>query len=175
MATNYKFSEVVEILADGTDVEAITEIGRRFPLMTVKVAKALAGDSKAFIELMNGLPDYVTALKVSNGVKAQAGEGTEDEAEDEAEDKADEKTASKKPAKKPAKKPVKKKVEEAEEDEEAEAAGKYDGKSPKELYGLCKKRGLDVEPKKAAKVYIQALEADDAGDDEGEEEDDWDI
>lgn len=178
MATNYKIGEVVEIINKGEDAEALTEIGRRFPLLTVKVAKALAGDANALTDLFNAMPDYVTALKVSNGVKAQAGEGDDGEDDGEEEEKPKKKAPAKKaPAKKAAKKPVKKveEPEEDEEDDEEEAAGKYDGKTPKELYGMCKKRGLDVEPKKAAKVYINALEADDASSDDDEEEEDWDI
>ena len=40
-------------------------------------------------------------------------------------------------------------------------ANPYEGLSPKELYCLCKDRGLTVAEKQAAEVYIQALEIDD--------------
>lgn len=170
MATNYKIGEVVEIIAKAEDGEAMTEVGRRFPIMTVKIAKALAGDQKSMIDLFNAMPDYVTALKVSNGCKEMFGG---DDEEDEEEEEKPKKAAPKKAAAKKAapKKAAKKAEPEPEEDEEG--GGKYDGKTPKELYAECKKRGLDVEPRKAAKVYIDALEADDAEEDEEEEE--WDI
>lgn len=48
--------------------------------------------------------------------------------------------------------------------------------SARELYKLCKERGLDVAPKKSEKYYIKQLEEyDEAQDDWGddEEEDDW--
>lgn len=172
MATNYKIGEVVEIIAKANDAEALTEVGRRFPIMTVKIASALAGDKQSIIDLFNAMPDYVTALKVSNGCKEMfGGDGEEDEEEEE--EKKPKKAAPKKAAAKKAapKKAAKKAEPEPEEDEEED--GKYDGKTPKELYAECKKRGLDVEPRKAAKVYIEALEADDAEEDEEEEE--WDI
>lgn len=174
MATNYKIGEVVEIIAKANDAEALTEVGRRFPIMTVKIASALAGDKQSIIDLFNAMPDYVTALKVSNGCKEMfGGNGGEDEEENVEEEKPKKAPAKKAPAKKAAPKKAAKKAEpEPEEDEEE--GGKYDGKSPKELYAECKKRGLDVEPRKAAKVYIDALEADDADDGE-EEEEDWDI
>lgn len=169
MATNYKIGEVVEIIAKANDAEALTEVGRRFPIMTVKIASALAGDKQSIIDLFNAMPDYVTALKVSNGCKEMfGGDGEEENVEEEKSKKAPAKKAAKKAAPKKATKKV-----EPEPEEDEEEGGKYDGKTPKELYAECKKRGLDVEPRKAAKVYIDALEADDAEEDEEEEE--WDI
>lgn len=52
-------------------------------------------------------------------------------------------------------------VEEVEETEEVEAdePKPYEGMTSKELYALCKERGLDVEAKKSAKYYIEALES----------------
>ena len=172
MATNYKIGEVVEIIAKAEDGAAMTEVGRRFPIMTVKIAKALAGDQQSMIDLFNAMPDYVTALKVSNGCKDMFGG---DEVEEEEEEEKPKKSAAKKaPAKKSAAKKAAKKPEPEPEEEDEDDGGKYDGKTPKELYAECKKRGLDVEPRKAAKVYIEALEADDA-DDGDEEEEEWDI
>lgn len=60
-------------------------------------------------------------------------------------------------------------------DDEDEAPD-YSEMSVKELYALCKERGIKVEPKKVAKYYIKQLEEyDDAQDDWGDEddEDDW--
>lgn len=62
-----------------------------------------------------------------------------------------------------------------DEDDEDEAPD-YSEMSTKELYALCKERGIKVEPKKMAKYYIKQLEdydaaQDDWGDDE--DEDDW--
>lgn len=58
-------------------------------------------------------------------------------------------------------------------DEEEEEAPDYTEMSVKELYALCKERGIKVEPKKVAKYYIKQLEDyDEAQDDWGDEEDD---
>lgn len=63
--------------------------------------------------------------------------------------------------------------DEAEDDEESTD---YEDMSVKELFKLCKKRKIDVEPKKSQKYYIKKLEdADQAEDDweEGDDDDDW--
>lgn len=59
--------------------------------------------------------------------------------------------------------------EEAEETEEATVD--YSKMSAKELYKICKSKGIDVEQKKPAKYYIDAINAAE-GDDE-EEADEW--
>lgn len=57
-------------------------------------------------------------------------------------------------------------------DEEEESA--YDEMSAKELYKLCKERGIEVEPKKPAKFYVNLLEEDDKANDDWGDEDDYD-
>ena len=52
--------------------------------------------------------------------------------------------------------------------------------SAKELYKLCKDRGIEVKPKKSEKYYIKQLEEydqaqDDWSDEDEEEEEDWDA
>lgn len=58
----------------------------------------------------------------------------------------------------------------------------YTGKSAKELFNLCKERGIKVKPKQPAEVYIEELKKDDAeqlkaANDEPEDDDDdeWEI
>lgn len=83
--------------------------------------------------------------------------------------------------------PVKSQTKPAEPDFEVEEDD-YDGEdwgdedvidysemSAKELYKLCKERGIDVEPKKPAKLYINELKEYDAAQDDwsDEEEDEW--
>lgn len=61
---------------------------------------------------------------------------------------------------------------EAEQDD----ATDYSDMSPKELYTLCKERGLEAEPKKNVTYYAMILEeADNAEDDwgDGEDDDEW--
>lgn len=62
--------------------------------------------------------------------------------------------------------PMKKKAE-AEDDAEDD---EYAGKTAKELFNMCKERGIKVQPKQASRVYIEALKAADAEDD-GDDED----
>lgn len=50
----------------------------------------------------------------------------------------------------------------------------YESMSAKELYSLCKERGLKVEPKKQPKDYIKVLKAADAAENEEEGDDGWD-
>ncbi len=90
----------------------------------------------------------------------------------------DEEEAPKKRAPKSTGGKVSKKAKVEEDDEEddwKEDEVDYTEMTPKELYSLCKERGIDVEPKKPAKYYINELEEyDDAQDDWAEEDDDED-
>jgi len=64
-----------------------------------------------------------------------------------------------------------------EEEKEEDDAVDYSEMSTKELYNLCKERGIKVEPKKPAKYYINQLEEWDAAQEdwseEEEDEDEW--
>lgn len=64
-------------------------------------------------------------------------------------------------------------AEEAEDEDEAE--DKYAGKTAKELFELCKKRGIKAAPKKKAEVYIGLLNKADeeAAAEEEADDDDW--
>lgn len=65
-------------------------------------------------------------------------------------------------------------AEDAEDDGEAEADDPYTGKTAKELFGMCKKRGIKVEAKQKADVYIELLKKADAAEAEADADDDWD-
>ena len=156
MATNYSLYEAVEIIDKQEDVEAVMEIGRRFPLLTVTVAKALAGSKEAIFDLLAALPEYTTANKVHRAMKEAAGSSDEGEEKEE------------KPAKKaPAKKAAKKAEPEDEEDDE------YADKNAMDLFKECKKRGLKAAPKKPKKYYVDLLKKADASAEEADD-DDWD-
>lgn len=65
--------------------------------------------------------------------------------------------------------------EEEWEDESDEDEIDYSDLSPQELYKLCKERDINVQPRKTAKYYIRQLEEyDQAQDDWGDEEDEYD-
>ena len=95
----------------------------------------------------------------------------DENAEDEEEDEDD------RPAKKKSKKSFMNKPEPEEDgwdDEEGDEVD-YSDMSAKELFKLCKERGIDVIPKKPEKYYIKKLEEyDKAQDDWGDDEDDED-
>lgn len=127
MAKNYTFSEVVEIINAGTDLEAITDIGRRFPILLNKVTKVTTKAGEDFVDLMGYMPDYLTANKVNTALKNAVGGNTEEaEGEDE-----------------PAEKPVKEKAKtvEAEETTETEAVEWNESMSAKQLWDLLGKAG----------------------------------
>lgn len=110
------------------------------------------------------------------------------ETDDEDEDDEEETKSSKKRAPKSTgskKSSRKQEVEEDDDDDydeswedEDDDAIDYSDMSAKELYDLCKERGIEVKPKKPAKFYINQLEEwdkanDDWGDDDEDEDDDW--
>lgn len=166
MAKNYNIGEVVKIVAEGKDFEAIMDIGRRYPLLMNKVTKlvTLAGETAS--DLFNYMPEYLTANKVNKMIKDAVLDGESDEA-DETEEK--DIAESEKKAKK-AKKAKKEEVEE-DDDDEADEDNLYSGKTAPELYKECKKRGLKVAAKKDAKFYEKALLKSDAETEEADE--DW--
>lgn len=83
MAKNYTFNEAVKIIAKGTDLEAITDIGRRYPVLAHKIAVVTAKVGEEFVDLMGYMPDYLTANKVNTAIKAGITEsGSDEDAED---------------------------------------------------------------------------------------------
>lgn len=83
MAKNYTFNEAVKIIAKGTDLEAITDIGRRYPVLAHKIAVVAAKAGEEFADLMGYMPDYLTANKVNTAIKAGITEsGSDEDAED---------------------------------------------------------------------------------------------
>lgn len=83
MAKNYTFNEAVKIIAKGTDFEAITDIGRRYPVLAHKIAVVTAKAGEEFVDLMGYMPDYLTANKVNTAIKAGITEsGSDEDAED---------------------------------------------------------------------------------------------
>ena len=79
MAKNYTFNEAVKIIAKGTDLEAITDIGRRYPVLAHKIAVVTAKAGEEFVDLVGYMPDYLTANKVNTAIKASITESGSDE------------------------------------------------------------------------------------------------
>lgn len=83
MAKNYTFAEAVAIINEGKDMEAITDIGRRYPILLNKVTKVAAIAGEAFVDLMGYMPEYLTANKVNTAMKNGVAESTgDDDSED---------------------------------------------------------------------------------------------
>ena len=122
MAKNYTFNEAVKIIAKGTDLEAITDIGRRYPVLAHKIAVVTAKAGEEFVDLMGYMPDYLTANKVNTAIKAGITESGSDE---DAEDTEAEAT-----------------TEDADEDA-TEVNDDYDSMNASEIWKLMCERGLD--------------------------------
>lgn len=180
---NYTLKEAVEIIAEGKDLEAIADLGKRFPILSIKIARLTAKAEKEIIDLMQYMPEYLTIKKVNNAVKAVSEPKAETEAEnkpveeetakkvEEPEEKENKPVEPKKRGRKPKAKvkavPVEEPEAEAEDeaDEEPtdaeETADNYEGKKAVDLFKLCRSRGLKVTTKKSAKYYIDVLKKDD--------------
>ena len=179
---NWTIKEAVEVINANQDQEAIKEIAKHFPQFFMAVCK---NDIVALTQAMN---DKFTVRRLQFGV---VDAGNDDESEDtapktsgkksaEAEvDDSDLESLSTKQLmalcdKRGIKVPHYGKnkqfyldalqggVDEEPETDAAEEEDAYEGKSAMELYKLCKKRGIKVEPKKASKVYVAALKKADA-------------
>lgn len=203
MAKNWTLKEAVSVITKGTNKEAIQELGKKFPLASIAIAKM--GTNAGIEQLFDSMPEHMTMLKMERSMKegvASAGDEDEDinqpeevDAEEEVteSDDLDAKTTKQlyemciKKGLKVSKygKPKSYYIEQLtgagecdgddEEDvsEEAEAGPDYNEMTAIELFKLCKKRGIPAEPKKKAATYIKLLQEADSNDVE-EEEEDWD-
>lgn len=153
MAKNYTYAEAVAIIAEGKDLEAIVDLGRRYPALVQKTTVVATKAGQDFVELMSFMPEYLTANKVNTGIKKAivGGEDTDNDAED------------------------------ADTEETAEDSNEvdYDSMNAKQLWdilGKAGKRGTAKSKKKddllaAVKAMANDADADEADDeDEGEEE-----
>lgn len=204
MAKNYTIKEATEIIKAGTDFEAITDIGRRYPVLAHKLAVLTAKAGDEVVDLMSYMPEYLSANRVSSAIKKSIeGGASDDDAEDDTTEDAgsaewNENMSAKqlweilgKAGKRKLAKSTKKAdlveackqafgaaaEDEVEDDAEdaTEEAGAYDGKSAMELFKECKKRGIKAPAKKPAKFYADLLTKNDAeSGNAGDEGDDWD-
>lgn len=127
MAKNYTFAEAVEIINKGTDLEAIAELGKRFPILVHKVTKVTTKAGEDFVELMGYLPEHLTANKVNTAMKNATSTESEVEEETEVEEEAPKKATKKAAAK--------------DEEVKETSEGGYDSMSGKELWDLLGKAG----------------------------------
>ena len=157
MAKTWTVKEAFEAIRKN-DKAAIADFGKRFPLATVALTKAASEDGTM---LFGAMPERVTMRVLDAELKGDIVDTSDD----------DEDVEETKPAKK--EEPVEE-DEDDDEDIEEDDATDYSKMGAVELFKLCKKRGIKVQPKQKASVYIKALEAadadSDADDDEEEEE-----
>lgn len=129
MAKNYTMTEVANIFAAGTDSESMADIGKRYPLLAIKMTALVAKAPKETVDIFGYMPDYLSANKVNKAIK-DGGEDVSEAEDDETEV----------PAEKPAKKPVAK--EKAKSAPKAKAEGTdYDSMNNKQMYDLLGELG----------------------------------
>lgn len=195
MAKIYSFAEAVAVIADGTNIEEVIDVTKRFPNVAILAAKACAASPEYVKALAAAVPEYVTARKAENAIKREGdSEGAGDEIDDAPEveeapapkkaEKAAEPAAEEAPKKRRGRPRKAAPAPEPEPEVEDEAAGdfdfgKYAGMKASELYKELKSRGISAKPRQTAEVYAELLLADDEkakdADDAWDDDEDWDI
>lgn len=138
MAKNYTIAEAVQIIAENGDNEALMDLGKRYPLLTQKIARVAVKAGEDFVDLMSFMPEYLSANKVNSAIKKMldeapdADEDAEDDGEDEAEEKSVKKTGKKAPAKK---------ANKAADDVEEGSSYDYDSMNNAKMYKLLGELG----------------------------------
>lgn len=163
MAKNYTYKEAVAIIAEGKDLEAIIDLGRRFPVLVQKTTVVATRAGEDFVELMSFMPEYLTANKVNTNIKKSSIEPEADSGEEEENDDVEETKTTKSEAKT--------KVEEADDGDEEVDYSKMTAKELWDILGEAGKRNTAKSKKKAD--LVAAVEAMNSTD-EAEEEDDVD-
>lgn len=129
MAKNYTMTEVANIFATGTDSESMADIGKRYPLLAIKMTALVTKAPKETVDIFGYMPDYLSANKVNKAIK-DGGEDVSEAEDDETEV----------PAEKPAKKPVAKEKAKAAPKAKAEGTD-YDSMNNKHMYDLLGELG----------------------------------
>lgn len=124
MAKNYTIAEAVQIIAENGDNEALIDLGKRYPLLTQKIARVAVKAGEDFVDLMSFMPEYLSANKVNSAIKRMLDEAPD--ADEDAEDDGGEEEVEEKSAKKAAKKAPTKKAADEDEDDDVEEGGSYD-------------------------------------------------
>lgn len=132
MAKNYTMTEVANIFAEKSDFEAMADIGKRYPLLAIKMTALVTKAPEETADIFSYMPDYLSANKVNKAIK----DGGEDVSDSDVED--DETTEA--PAEKPAKKPVAKKEAKAAPKAKTEGTD-YDSMNNKQMYDLLGELG----------------------------------
>lgn len=165
MAKNWTIKEAYDAIKENNK-SAVADFGKRFPLALLAVSKLSGAEL-----LVEGLPEHMTMRKLDSALK----DGVEPFEDDEAPAK-ESKPVPKKSGSGRRGRPPKTETKPEEVEEEVEESP-YDGMGAVELFKLCKNRGITVQPKQKAAVYIELLKAEDKKAEEQDDEDDddgWD-
>lgn len=143
MAKNYSIAEAVQVIAENGDNEALMDLGKRYPLLTQKIARVAVKAGEDFVDLMSFFPEYLSANKINSAIKKQLEAADDADVDDEDDDAEEEKPAKKAPAKKAkAGRPKKEEVDDEEDDEDAgDAAYDYDSMNNAKMYKLLGEMG----------------------------------
>ena len=131
MAKNYTIAEAVQIIAENGDNEALMDLGKRYPLLTQKIARVAVKAGEDFVDLMSFMPEYLSANKVNSAIKKMLDEAPD--ADEDADDDGDEDEAEEKPAKKAA--------DDGDDDVEEGGSYDYDSMNNAKMYKLLGELG----------------------------------
>ena len=169
-----------------TDTEDVTE---EAPVKTKKAKTEPQDDTESETTYESMTSKELYALCCKRGISSKCKSRSKDaliellnkfdagELEDEPKAKTGKKAKSAKKAE-----PVEEDTEDddwEDDDEEQEEKDAYAGKTARELFAMCKERGLKTKPRQSAESYAKLLKADDMASDSDDEEDDdddeWEI
>jgi hypothetical protein len=187
MAKNYSFAEAVQVLLENEDTAAIADIGRRYPLLAVKIARVAVKAGEEFGDLMQFMPENLSANKINGAIKKaleDAGDVEDDDEDVDAEDDGDEDDV---PAPKAKKAPAKAAAKGKKAEADASGDTDYDNWNNAKMYKLLGELGLRKDCKdkfgdlshdsmlKYLKKYVAdgkpVEDAEDDGEDGAEEQD----
>ena len=135
MAKNYTLTEAIITAHENGDMEALADLGRRYPLLMAKVQRLVAKAGEEAVDLAQYFPEYLSANKVNKAIKDGA---PESDAEDEdSDDDVDETPKEKAPA--AGGKPAKGKKADDDSDDEDGEESKYASMSSRDLWNLLGK------------------------------------
>lgn len=79
MAKNYSLTEAVQIIVENEDAAQLVELGKRFPLLVSKITRIAAKAGEELNDLMQFMPENLSANKVNQSIKKALEEDAEDE------------------------------------------------------------------------------------------------
>lgn len=143
MAKNYSLTEAVQIIVENEDAAQITELGKRFPLLVSKITFIAAKAGKELNDLMQFMPENLSANKVNQSIKKALEEDGEDAGDEDFEDDGDDAEEEAPKGKSAAKAGKKKPAKPADDEEDGEDAGDtdYDNWNNAKMYKLLGEMG----------------------------------